>query len=1218
MSGHDVQMLFNPQQSSLKQLEGTLTAKRRVVAESLIAQLQEAVQTGSSFNNLLIGPRGSGKTHVISYVRKFLEERFRNEGGPIFVKLSEEERGIQSLYDLVVACLRAIMTDPRSLMKGMPRKPEERLTHVRNLFDEKLEGRATIVFLENLADLFAALEDTELHALRHFLQERPHVSVLASSITLFQESSRLDHPFYGYFTPHHLNSLSAEQSQVYLGQLAAHRDALELARLIMLPETLPRVRAIHALTGGNHRLLGLLSEFLTEEDLDKLVPAFLRMADRELTAYYQQRMDRLSNQQVKIVRALADGQGEALTVTEIAEYTALTPQATSRLLVDLRSAEWVVAEKQGRESYYDLREPLVRLVFELKAGYETLPSIVGLLRTWYTPDELKGRMAGCGTFSRGYVAAALDWRLENECALAERRSVSSLEAPQEDENVALIPLTGQHGIELGETSFDNSELQQAVQAIEEHRLEVALDVLEHAIHSRSGKSDFVSLIETGAALFMKGQCLAMLGRSLEAIAVYQEVVSRYDSHPVAELQELIARAMLSMGYCLDTLDRSLEAITVYDELVARFGDRPEASSLACVAMAKFNKGFCLNALNRSLEAITVYDELVTRFGDRPEASLLMSVAMALLCKGYLIGELDRPLESIAVYDELVARLGDRPEASLLTWVAKALCNKGLCLGALDRSLEAIVVYDEVVTRFGDRPEASLLEQVAKALLSKGASLGKLNRSLEAIAICEEVISRFDERPEAALLEWVASALYGKGVMLEALDRPLEAIVVFDEVAMCFGDRQEASLLVWVARALYNKGFRLGELGRSLEEIAIYDEVVSRFGNRPEAALLEWLANALFGKGGRLSALDRPLEAIVVYDEVVTRCGDRPEASLQHRVAKALFHKGVILGRLERSLEAIAIYDEVLTRISDRSEASLLEWAAKALYNKGIILGGLERSLEAIAIYDDVVSRFGDRPEAVMQERVAMALYNKGVILNGLDRSLEAIAVYDEVVSRFGESLEAALLEWVAMALYDKGVILGGLGRSLEAIAVYDEVFACFSDRPEASLLAWVAMAACDQGLLLIKDGRPEVGLDRVFEGFRLASRLGNKGGFNRDIIADILTTFTSFPSSLGLRALSPLLGAPEELAEGLIQWLKQRLPLDAKDSQHFAWVHEVMEAALEKLEEGDAERADLDGLRQAIRLIAATKEYTSGDDRALFKLPLELRRLLEPEEAEDS
>ena len=394
MNDLSVHMVFSPQNSALSRLETTLTPKRRKLAERVLEKVGDCIDhPGSSFNLLLLGPRGSGKTHLLAYVRRTLEARAAWRDRFAIVPLSEEERGLTSLFDFLLTCLRAMnvsedLIDQR--LRG--EKPAIAEEAAKELFREHVAGKATFLFLENLSAVFDSLKTDAVAKLRAFLQNNPNVSVLGSSVFQYTGSNKADHPFYGYFQIEPLESLGVEGTHDFLRALAAADGDTELVAALDLPFARGRVKAIHALTGGNHRLLAMLSSFLTAQGLNDLVIPFLQLADRELTPYYQQRLDRLSPQQYKIIQSIVDQHGRAVTVSEIARNTFLSPSVVSRQLHDILYCGFVNRTAVGRESYYELREPLMRLVLDIKQGRDRpLPTVVGVLQAWYSLDQRMNR-----------------------------------------------------------------------------------------------------------------------------------------------------------------------------------------------------------------------------------------------------------------------------------------------------------------------------------------------------------------------------------------------------------------------------------------------------------------------------------------------------------------------------------------------------------------------------------------------------------------------------------------------------------------------------------------------------------------------------------------------------------------------------------------------------------------------------------------------------------
>lgn len=200
-------------------------------------------------------------------------------------------------------------------------------------------------------------------------------------------------------------------------------------------------------------------------------------------------------------------------------------------------------------------------------------------------------------------------------------------------------------------------------------------------------------------------------------------------------EESIAFALYSKGFALGAIHKTLEAIAVYDEVVARYRDTGSTLMQESVAKALFNKGNDLGRLDRFEDAIAAFDEVSQQYSDSPNLALQEIAASALVNKGFALSRLERVEEAIAINDAVVARYGDADGHEMQKQVAMALRNKGVELSALDRFEDAIAAYDAILRRFGDKDSPALQEQVAKALFNKAcalASVGKTDACIDAL------------------------------------------------------------------------------------------------------------------------------------------------------------------------------------------------------------------------------------------------------------------------------------------------------------------------------------------------------------------------------------------------------------------------------------------------------------------------------------------------------
>ncbi|MCX6376504.1 MAG: tetratricopeptide repeat protein, partial [Armatimonadetes bacterium] len=381
--------------------------------------IRHSVKSKAKHYNLLVGPRGFGKTHFVAIIhnRVLAEEALKDK--LLVAWLREEERGVTSFLELLMRILMALarqypdsgLEQQTQCLYDLSRKEGERAAA--ELLIEFVGKRTLLLIIENLDSIFVGLKDVGQRALRAFLQEHPICTILATSTALFSGVSLQTSVFYGFFHINHLDELSLDGAIELLASIAQVKGDTELAAFIRTPTGRARIRAVDHLAGGNHRVYVVFSEFLTVASLDELVNPFMRMLD-DLTPYYQGRMELLSPQQQQIVEFLAHA-GGAQTVKEIARRSFVTQQTAANQLKDLKEKGYLIGttpQSDKRETYYELREPLMRLCFEVKE-YRGGPIrlFVDFLRYWYSRDELSKRLENApmaAELERACLREALD------------------------------------------------------------------------------------------------------------------------------------------------------------------------------------------------------------------------------------------------------------------------------------------------------------------------------------------------------------------------------------------------------------------------------------------------------------------------------------------------------------------------------------------------------------------------------------------------------------------------------------------------------------------------------------------------------------------------------------------------------------------------------------------------------------------------------------------
>jgi tetratricopeptide (TPR) repeat protein len=387
---------FNPSAMSAELIEGTFV-QREGLAERLVDVFEESACRESKHNVLLVGPRGIGKSNLVSLVYHRLKAKKDLTDKLCIAYLREDEWGINSFLDLLLRTLRSAVEeigseppDAISDLSGLTRAQAE--DHVWRRIHDILGDRTLLLIVENLDSVFEKIEEQGQRQLRALMQTNPQWAVLATTPALFSAISRQISPFYGFFEVIHLQPLSLTDAISLLQRLARWNNDEKTAAFLDTAVGRARVRAVQHLAGGNHRIFVLFYDFLNQSGSEHFVSPLLKTIDA-LTPYYQSQMVRLSPQQQKIVNFLCEHRKPA-TVTAIANNCLTTHQTAASQLKQLLTHRYVRVDRLGRESFYELTEPLLRICVEAKTHRERpLDLLVDFIRYWFSRKELEDRLS---------------------------------------------------------------------------------------------------------------------------------------------------------------------------------------------------------------------------------------------------------------------------------------------------------------------------------------------------------------------------------------------------------------------------------------------------------------------------------------------------------------------------------------------------------------------------------------------------------------------------------------------------------------------------------------------------------------------------------------------------------------------------------------------------------------------------------------------------------
>jgi len=311
----------------------------------------------------------------------------------------------------------------------------------------------------------------------------------------------------------------------------------------------------------------------------------------------------------------------------------------------------------------------------------------------------------------------------------------------------------------------------------------------------------------GAAYAVRAILLDTLKNYEQSLEASETFLSDFAHLPT--VVTFVPRVIVSKSGALGELGRHSEALAVADEMISRFGASSDQAIRDQLARVFVRKAVLQVHFNRQTEALNTYDELEKRFGESAELYIREQVARGIVNKGILLGELGRTDDAISAFDSVVLRVADAPEPGLREQIARALVNKGIVLARLQKHDEAIEAHWEVERRFGNATESSLRIQVAFAFVLRAGIPEDLGRVADAITVYEDFERRFGDATEPAIREQVAVALLSMGALKGRQGDTSGEIAVYERLVQRFGETAaDSGMHDYVGNALNRIGYHL--------------------------------------------------------------------------------------------------------------------------------------------------------------------------------------------------------------------------------------------------------------------------------------------------------------------------------------------------------------------------------------------------------------------------
>ena len=470
--------------------------------ESIIETLHD---TGASSNahTVVIGPRGSGKTHLL--LRVAAEVRREAALAGLFpIVFAEESYEVATTGEFWLECLGLLAEQAPAAerddlrlsyndLRSMPLEDDRALAErcLGSLLDfADRQGKRLLLVVENLNMLFAEMADPYMGwRLRKTLQTEPRIFLLGSATSRFAEIDHPEHALYDLFRVVTLHPLDTGECEALWSTVSGQ------------PAGTQPVRPLQILTGGNPRLIAVIAGFETAYSFRELMDNLLDLVD-EHTEYFKSHLDALPQQERRVYLALARLWKPA-TAREVAQLARVDVHKCSAQLNRLVDRGTVAIEGgTARRRQYYLTERMYNIYYLLRrpsGERHIVEALIRFMASYYSPADLVNIGVGMVRDSDG----ADPWLRELQHAAFK----ILVNLPEVDALDIAVPIA-------------DALLAEARTLAGEHLIQPALDRYDEVIRNFGSRDAPEMVTAEAVALIRKGVLLCRLGRVDEGWASY--------------------------------------------------------------------------------------------------------------------------------------------------------------------------------------------------------------------------------------------------------------------------------------------------------------------------------------------------------------------------------------------------------------------------------------------------------------------------------------------------------------------------------------------------------------------------------------------------------------------------------------------------------------------------------------------------------------------------
>ncbi|HIP83308.1 MAG TPA: tetratricopeptide repeat protein, partial [Desulfocapsa sulfexigens] len=689
------------------------TIGRQHLLNDLLEKLERRRKKKSGQNHLFIGPRGIGKTHLLTLLEQGINTNATLKNSYTIIRFPEESNRVLSFADLLLGLIDLLAeveedSDFRKLHNKLEIEDQDtviidyilpRLKHY-----HKQSGKILLIMMENLDVLFTQQlkKKQDIHRLRSLLMDNSHIMLIGTAPIFFPALNDVKHPLYDFFDIQIVEELGQEET---LALIKVHLQWDKRDDLLQQFEQLkPRILAMHTLTGGNPRLLTMLYELIAEEDLSDIKARFHQMLDR-ITPFYQERIKDLPPQERALLETIALMRTGQRTPVNIARKFRKPRHQTSVLLKRMTDAGYLSVSPHPtdkRSRLYRIKEGFFDIwlaMNESRAQRKHLPYLVEFFALWYADVQ-----------TRELKRQQLREKLERLSDVARKNELDMLGY-------------------LSEASDEGSEKQQTKMELAIRQLKLGSREEAKVLLKESEKL----LIEKPGGLLVwmhdKVDQWADGMQSVDLIGRMEKIVEYWQQQRSGDLEQA---ARLFHTLRLDFSSHGLHQLHIallQDRLQEIDKPEQETELLLQIANSQYTDGQLSNALTTLNHVLGIAKVIENR---KLEGTTLNNISQIYHSRGDYETALKYLQESLAIRQEIGDKSGEGTTLNNISQIFKARGDYETALKYLQQSL---AIQQEIGDKSG---EGTTLNNISQIYDSRGDYETALKYLQQSLAIRQEI------------------------------------------------------------------------------------------------------------------------------------------------------------------------------------------------------------------------------------------------------------------------------------------------------------------------------------------------------------------------------------------------------------------------------------------------------------------------------------------------